>query len=173
MPPVGIEPIVLPGVEPVPVALELVPGAVDALPMLVEEPVEPAPAAPGAVPPAGAVCAVAAVARMAAVAAMIVFTVVSWCSSPQRGGEFVVGVVLDTPLDTGRPVCPSTTGLVDPPASVPTRPSVAVPRDEGPIGGVTAVEGCGSAGTTGAVGDVARPEPVDAIPGDRKTPAGV
>lgn len=84
----------------------------------------------------------------------------------------MVGVVFDTPLVGDMPGWPLTAGLVDPPgASVPTRPSPIVPADAAPIGGVTPVDGCGSAGVT-ADGAVVEPRPDGVVPGRGAAPAG-
>ncbi len=157
--PVIPPPFIVPGIDPLPPAE---PGDI--------EPLVPAPAPP---PPAGAVWASAVVARTAKLSAMIVFIGLLLVSCPQRGGGFVVGVVLEMPDVVGSPGCPLTAGtFAIPGASVPTRPSPIVPVDPAPIGGVTPVDGCGSAGIAADPGVGARPSPDGVVPGSGSEPAG-
>ncbi len=152
-------------------ALPPAPPGVDRLPEPLADPlgIEPLDVLPDDDPPDGAVWAVTAVANNAADSAITIFMMSLLYD--QRGGGLVVGVVPDTPDVVGKPAWPVTPGVVAPPgASVPTRPSPMVPEFDAPIGGVTPIDGCGS-----APGDVDAPNPAGAVPanpGGGAAPAG-
>lgn len=152
--PVEGDDIVSLGIAPVPLPVLVAPGDIEP----VDDPVEPVPPVEPLDP---AICALAVVASM--VAAMInkVFIRIL-LRKFQRGG--IVDVFVDVPKGE--------VGVVARGDRVPTRPSPMVPVVDDPMGGVTPVAGCGSAGTTGLPGFVAEPRPEGDVPGGGIPPAG-